>query len=178
MTERLHFHFSLSCIGEGNGNPLQCSCPENPRDRGAWWAVISGVAQSRTWLKRLSSRSRGMGWGRRGEVGSRRRAHTYIYGWFILIHTRQKPTQYYKAIIPQLKIKLKQESFKILLLILRVPEITLKWCQELKNDYGWSQHPWRIGNRVYVEQVSNPGDLDEIYIKGDQRIKCYSYRWF
>ena len=56
-TERLHFHFSLSCIGEGNGNPLQCSCLENPRDRGAWWASIYGVAQSRTWLTRLSSSS-------------------------------------------------------------------------------------------------------------------------
>ena len=56
MTERLHFRFSLSCIGEGNGTPLQCSCLENPRDGGAWWAVISGVAQSRTRLKRLSSR--------------------------------------------------------------------------------------------------------------------------
>ena len=44
MTERLHFHFSLSCIGEGNGNPLQCSCLENPRDGGAWWAAIYGVA--------------------------------------------------------------------------------------------------------------------------------------
>ena len=43
MTERFHFHFSLSCIGEGNGNPLQCSCLENPRDRGAWWAAIFGV---------------------------------------------------------------------------------------------------------------------------------------
>ena len=56
-TERLHFDFSLSCIGEGNGNPLQCSCPENPRDRGAWWAAVSGVTQSRTQLKRLSSSS-------------------------------------------------------------------------------------------------------------------------
>ena len=54
-TEQLHFHLSLSCIGEGNGNPLQCSCLENPRDRGAWWAATSGVAQSRTRLKRLSS---------------------------------------------------------------------------------------------------------------------------
>ena len=53
-TERLHFHFSLSCIGEGNGNPLQCSCLENPRDGGAWWAAIYGVAQSQTRLKRLS----------------------------------------------------------------------------------------------------------------------------
>ena len=56
-TERLHFHFSLSCIGEGNGNPLQCSCLENLRDGGAWWAAVSGVAQSRTRLKQLSSRS-------------------------------------------------------------------------------------------------------------------------
>ena len=56
-TERFHFHFSLSCIGEGNGNPLQCSCLENPRDRGAWWATVYGVAQSQTWLKRLSSSS-------------------------------------------------------------------------------------------------------------------------
>ena len=57
MTERLHFHFSLSCIGEGNGNPLQCSCLENPRDGRAWWAAIYGVAQSWTWLKQLSSSS-------------------------------------------------------------------------------------------------------------------------
>ena len=53
--ERLHFHFSLSCIGEGNGNPLQCSCLENPRNGGAWWATIYGVTQSQTWLKWLSS---------------------------------------------------------------------------------------------------------------------------
>ena len=54
-TERLHFHFSLSCIGGGNGNPLQCSCLESPRDGGAWWAAVYGVAQSWTQLKRLSS---------------------------------------------------------------------------------------------------------------------------
>ena len=57
MTERLHFHFSLSCIGEENGNPPQCSCLENPRDGGAWWAAIYGAAQSQTRLKRLSSSS-------------------------------------------------------------------------------------------------------------------------
>ena len=57
MTERLHFHISLSCIGEGNGNPLRCCCLENPRDGGAWWAAVYGVAQSRTRLKRLSSSS-------------------------------------------------------------------------------------------------------------------------
>ena len=50
-TERLHFHFSFSCIGEGNGNPLQCSCLENPRDGRAWWAAVYGVTQSRTRLK-------------------------------------------------------------------------------------------------------------------------------
>ena len=56
-TEWLYFHFSLSCIGEGNGNPLQCSCLENPRDGGAWWTAIYGVAQSWTWLKQLTSSS-------------------------------------------------------------------------------------------------------------------------
>ena len=62
-TERLHFHFSLLCIGEGNGNPLQCSCLENPRDAGCggqWggsWDAVHGVTQSRTRLKRLSSSS-------------------------------------------------------------------------------------------------------------------------
>ena len=57
MTERLHFDFSLSCIGGGNGNPLQCSCLENPRDGGAWLAAVYGVAQSQTQLKRLNSSS-------------------------------------------------------------------------------------------------------------------------
>ena len=59
-TERLHFHFSLSCVGEGNGNPLQCSCLENPRDGGALWAAVYGVAQSSTRLKQLSSSSSSM----------------------------------------------------------------------------------------------------------------------
>ena len=57
MTDRLHFHFSLSCIGEGNGNPLQWSCLENPRDGGAWWAAVYGVTQSWTQLKQLSRSS-------------------------------------------------------------------------------------------------------------------------
>ena len=56
-TGRLHFHFSLSGTGEGNGSPLQCACLENPRDGGAWWAAVCGVAQSRTRPKRLSSSS-------------------------------------------------------------------------------------------------------------------------
>ena len=56
-TEQLHFHFSLSCIGEGNGNPLQCSCLESPRDGRPWWAAVYGVAQNQTRLKRLSSSS-------------------------------------------------------------------------------------------------------------------------
>ena len=57
MTQRLHFYFSLSCVGEGNGNPLQCSCLENPKDGGAWWVAVCGVAQSRVRLKQLSSSS-------------------------------------------------------------------------------------------------------------------------
>ena len=56
-TERPHFHFSFSCIGEGNGSPLRCSCLENPRDRRAWWAAVYGVAQSQTRLRQLSSSS-------------------------------------------------------------------------------------------------------------------------
>ena len=67
-TERLHFHFSLWCTGEGNGNPLQCSCLENPRDGGAWWAAVYGVAQSRTRLKRLSSSSSSSSSSRLGRV--------------------------------------------------------------------------------------------------------------
>ena len=62
MSEQLHFHFSLSCTGEGNGSPLQCSCLENPRDGGAWWAAVYGVAQSWTRLKRLSSSSSSSRW--------------------------------------------------------------------------------------------------------------------
>uniref|UniRef100_A0A8B9YW30 Uncharacterized protein n=1 Tax=Bos mutus grunniens TaxID=30521 RepID=A0A8B9YW30_BOSMU len=69
-TERFHFHFSLSCIGEGNGNPLQCSCLENPRDRGARWEALYGVAQSRTRLKRLSSSSSSEESGLRGKQDS------------------------------------------------------------------------------------------------------------
>ena len=57
MTEQIRFHFSLSCTGEGNGNPLQCSRLENPRDGGTWWAAVYGAVQSQTRLKRLSSSS-------------------------------------------------------------------------------------------------------------------------
>ena len=77
MTERLHFHFSLSCIGEGNGNPLQCSCLENPRDGEAWWAAVSGVTQSRTRLKRLSSSSSS---NQLGEWVEEVGVHTVTYG--------------------------------------------------------------------------------------------------
>ena len=86
-TERLHFHFSLSCIGEGNGNPLQCSCLENPRDREAWWAAVCGVAQSRTWLKRLSS-------------SSDSRLYLTVIGWFkpILCPDWLTPSPYFPLI--------------------------------------------------------------------------------
>ena len=72
-TERLHFHFSLSWVGEGNGNPLHCSCLENPTDGGAWWAAVYGVGQSRTWLKWLSS-SRNGGRERGGGDGQKKLA--------------------------------------------------------------------------------------------------------
>jgi len=77
-----HWVTSLSCIGEGNGNPLQCSCLEKPRDGGAWWAAVYGVAQSRTLLKRLSSGSSSMA----------------------------ERTQHCKAIILQLKINVKNSK--------------------------------------------------------------------
>ena len=70
-TEWLHYHFSLSCIGEGNGNPLQCSCLENPRDGGAWWAAVYGVTQSRTRLKRLSSSSSIVDYGFPGDISGK-----------------------------------------------------------------------------------------------------------
>ena len=75
--ERLHFHFSLSCTGEGNGNPLQCSCLENPRDSGAWWAAIYGVAQSRTQLKQLSSSSSSSTFSHRAAQGERWRSREF-----------------------------------------------------------------------------------------------------
>ena len=78
-TEQLHFCFSLSCFGEGNGNPLQCCCLENPRDGGAWWAAVYGVTQSRTRLKRLSSSSS------RGFILEEGMAtHSSILAWRIL----------------------------------------------------------------------------------------------
>ena len=64
-TERLPFHFSLSCIGEGNGIPLQCSCLENPRDRGAWWAAVRGVAKGRTGLSDFTFTFHFMHWRRK-----------------------------------------------------------------------------------------------------------------
>ena len=70
MTERLHLHFSPSCIGEGNGNPLLRSCLENPRDGGAWWAAVYGVAQSQTRLKWLSSSSSSNSSKLKSQVGS------------------------------------------------------------------------------------------------------------
>ena len=82
-TKRLHFNFSLSCIGEGNGNSLQCSCLENPRDGGAWWAAVYGVAQSRTWLKRLSSSSSSKGEQRNGMI-FRKRSQVEIFLFLIM----------------------------------------------------------------------------------------------
>ena len=93
-TERLHFHFSLSCIGEGNGNPFQCSCLENPRDRGAWWVAIYGVTQSQTRLTRLSSSfslfifTSSIHWGRPSYLTWLlcRTLHSVSYGFLFLLY--------------------------------------------------------------------------------------------
>ena len=82
-TEQLHFPFSLSCTGEGNGDPLQCSCLENPRDDGAWWAAVYGVPQSRTRLKRLSSSS--------SSIYKTDTNKNFCIGQVILINTLQWP---------------------------------------------------------------------------------------
>ena len=84
MTEQLHFQFSFPCIGEGNGNPLQYSCLENPRDRGDWWAAVYGVAQGRTWLKRLSSSIH---------------IHVWLYLKYIQIYTVYKKCVAYQSLL-------------------------------------------------------------------------------
>ena len=94
MTEQLHFHFSLSCIGEGSGSPLQCSCLENPRGGRVWWAAVCGIAQSRTRLKRLSSSSNvleygekvtqlGEGFGYRLAIKYKKKKYCCLSGWII-----------------------------------------------------------------------------------------------
>ena len=93
-TERLNFHFSLSCTGEGNGNPLQCSCLENPRDGGAWWAAIYGAAQSQTRLKRLSSSSSSFHsaqcfWG--SSMSSHTSVLVPVYYWPFVFHYLTQP---------------------------------------------------------------------------------------
>ena len=95
-TEWLPFHFSLSCVGEGNGSPLQCSCLENPRDGGAWWAAIYGVAQSRTRLKWLSSSSSRRGlinldFGGSGRTSCGRNTAAEAWNWVILKKKGQEP---------------------------------------------------------------------------------------
>ena len=113
MTEWLHFHFSLSCIGEGNGNPLQCSCLENPRDGGAWWAAVHGVGKNWTWLsdftvifhfhaleKAMATHCSTLAWkipwmeepGRQRSMGSLRVGHDWVtsLSFFIFMHWRRK----------------------------------------------------------------------------------------
>ena len=95
MTEQLHFDFSLSCIGGGNGNPLQCSCLENSRDGGAWWAAVYGVAQSWTRLKRLSSSSSSPQI-INAEEGVNRREPPYTVGENVLINTKRTARRFLK----------------------------------------------------------------------------------
>ena len=99
-TERLHFPFSLSCIGEGNGNPLQCSCLENPRDGGACWAAVYGVAQSWTLLKRLSSSSRDEEHGNSIWVCFHHSLHFPVLHSINLIHFSSQNSYMYSIILP------------------------------------------------------------------------------
>ena len=126
-TKQLHFHFSLSCIGEGNGNPLQCSCLEDPRDREAWWAVVCGVAQSRTRLsdfpfiftfhfhaleKEMASHSSILAWripwteepGGLQSMGSYRVRHNWSEGTFSRRVLHNKNTHFCKSILSSLKV--------------------------------------------------------------------------
>ncbi|KAI4549499.1 hypothetical protein MG293_001829 [Ovis ammon polii] len=114
--ERLHFHFSLSCIGEGNGNPLQCSCLENSRDGGAWWAAVSEVTQSRTRLKRLSSSSN-----HKGNAASSFREENLIYNTLDLFLAGTETTStalrwglLYMALNPEIQEKVQAEIDRVL----------------------------------------------------------------
>ena len=91
MTERLHFHFSPSCIGEGNGNPLQCSCLENPRDGGAWWAAVYGVAQSRTRSDLAAAAAAGQGVLLKSPSRDRRPMRNLHFTSHLLIHREEGP---------------------------------------------------------------------------------------
>ena len=100
-TERLHFHFSLSCVGEGNGNPLQCSCLENPRDGGAWWAAVYGVTQSRhNWSDLAAAAAK--------DFESSSPCHTVnlYYLFYIHIHTFSWSMQHFSSLIIYLFNKL------------------------------------------------------------------------
>ena len=121
MTERLHFHFSLSCIGEGNGNPLQCSCLENPRDGEAWWAALCGVAQSRTRLKRLSSSS------------SSEYLQSVIYTWFCTLSYQLSVVQSLSRVQLCSPMDCSIPGFP-------VPELSLRVCSNLCPLSQWC-HP-------------------------------------
>ena len=115
-TERLPFHFSLPCIGEGNGNPLQCSCLENPRDGGAWWAAVYGVAQSRTRLKQLSS--------------SRLPICTGLLFFIPVSHTQ--------PLLTRLAVPLEQASHTVLACCCCCPVVLTKSCLTLCDPKGCS----------------------------------------
>ena len=104
-TKWLPFHFSLSCIGEGNGNPLQCSCLENPRDGGAWWAAIYGVTQSRTILKWLSSSS--ICCLQETHFGPQETYRLKVRGWKNIFHAKGKQKKPGVAVLISDKIDLK-----------------------------------------------------------------------
>ena len=136
MTERLHFHFSLSCIGEGNDNPLQCSCLENPRDGGAWWAAVCGVAQSQTWLKRISSNS--------NMQLKRQKCVLYVYSYTRHIWENLKLSRSEELVFYSLGISPKCSLIVLLSMLLRAYwlRISLFFLCSLQILYGYLRNPW------------------------------------
>ena len=134
MTERLLFDFSLSCIGEGNGNPLQCSCLENPRDGEAWWAAVYGVAQSRTRLKRLSSSS------------SSRRRSLHLHVLEMSIHSgsyllKEKQCDVRTCLVQRLWT-LSERKVTSVFYYLRTEEWTDTWTEHSSPLRGWTVVPF------------------------------------
>ena len=158
MTERLHFDFSLSCIGEGNDNPLLCSCLENPRDTGAWWASVCGVTQSRTRLTWLSSSSSSMygceSWNIK--KAERRRTDAFeLWCWRRLLRVPGTARRSNRSILKKtiLNIHWKDWCWSW------SPNVLATWCKELTH---WKR-PWcwaRLKGMTEDEMVGWHHELD------------------
>ena len=154
MIERLHFHFSLSCTGEGNGNPLQCSCLENPRDGGAWWAAVYGVAQSRTRPKWLSSSSSN------GSLDSILKSRDIIL-----------PTKVHlvKAMVFP-GVRYGCESWTINKVEHQSIDASELWCWRRLLRVPWTA---RISNQSMLKEISPEYSLDRLMLK--LKLQCFGH---